>query len=173
MFAAQTYGVTPDIICGGKGLATGVSSAGAMIAREGSADCFYGPLASNVQFQHGHTFAGNPLAAAAAIATNRIELVEGDYAARARRLGDRLRLRLEGLKSTGVVREVRGLGVLLAVELVQDATTNEPFPADRKLGGGPPHGGARQRPRSADRFPDWFAVCPPLIAEDSDIDDLR
>jgi adenosylmethionine-8-amino-7-oxononanoate aminotransferase len=170
MFAAQTYGVTPDIICGGKGLATGVIPAGAMMAREDLADCFYGPPASNVQFQHGHTFAGNPLAAAAAIATID-ELVEGDYAARARRLGDRLRLRLEGLKSTGVVREVRGLGVLLAVELVQNATTNEPFPADRKLG-------EALRMAALDNGlilridPDWFAVCPPLIAEDSDIDDL-
>jgi len=170
MFAAQTYGVTPDIICGGKGLATGVIPAGAMMVREDLADCFYGPLASNVQFQHGHTFAGNPLAAAAAIATID-ELVEGDYAARARRLGDRLRSRLENLKSTGVVREVRGLGVLLAVELVQDATTNEPFPADRKLG-------EALRMAALDNGlilridPDWFAVCPPLIAEESDIDDL-
>jgi adenosylmethionine-8-amino-7-oxononanoate aminotransferase len=170
MFAAQTYGVTPDIICGGKGLATGVIPAGAMMAREDLADGFYGPLDSNVQFQHGHTFAGNPLAAAASIATID-ELVEGDYAARARRLGDRLRRRLEGLKSTGVVREVRGLGVLLAVELVQDATTNEPFPADRKLG-------EALRMTALDNGlilridPDWFAVCPPLIAEDGDIDDL-
>jgi adenosylmethionine-8-amino-7-oxononanoate aminotransferase len=170
MFAAQTYGVTPDIICGGKSLATGVIPAGAMMAREDLADCFYGPLASNVQFQHGHTFAGNPLAAAAAIATID-ELVEGDYAGRARRLGERLRLRLEGLTSTGVVREVRGLGVLLAVELVQDAATNEPFPADRKLG-------EALRPAALDNGlilridPDWFAVCPPLIAEDGDIDDL-
>jgi adenosylmethionine-8-amino-7-oxononanoate aminotransferase len=150
MFAAQTYGV--------------------MMAREDLADCFHGPLASSVQFQHGHTFAGNPLAAAAAIATID-ELVEGDYAARARRLGDRLRNRLEGLRSTGVVREVRGLGVLLAVELVQDAATNEPFPADRKLGDA-------LRMAALDNGlilridPDWFAVCPPLIAEESDIDDL-
>jgi adenosylmethionine-8-amino-7-oxononanoate aminotransferase len=170
MFAAQTYGVTPDILCGGKGLATGVIPVGAMMVREDLADCFYGPLASNVQFQHGHTFAGNPLAAAAAIATID-ELVEGDYAARARRLGDRLRSRLEGLKSLGVVREVRGLGVLLAVELVQDATTNEPFPAERKLG-------EALRAAALDNGlilridPDWFAVCPPLIAEESDIDDL-
>lgn len=49
MFAAQTYGVTPDIICAGKGLATGVIPAGAMMAREDLAECFYGPPAANVQ----------------------------------------------------------------------------------------------------------------------------
>ena len=66
---------------------------------------------------------------------------------------------------------MRGLGVLLAVELVQDATTNEPFPADRKLG-------EALRMAALDNGlilridPDWFAVCPPLIAEDGDIDEL-
>ena len=170
MFAAQTYGVTPDILCGGKGLATGVIPVGAMMVREDLADCFYGPLESNVQFQHGNTFAGNPLAAAAASATID-ELVAGDYPAKARRLGDRLRTRLEGLKATGVVREVRGLGVLLAVELVQDAATNEPFPVGRKLGEAL-RGPALDNGLILRIDPDWFAVCPPLIAEESDIDDL-
>ena len=71
-----------------------------------------------------------------------------------------------------MVREVRGLGVLLAVELVQDAKTNEPFPADRKLGE------ALRMPALDNGLilridPDWFAVCPPLVAEESDIDELR
>ncbi len=170
MFAAQTYGVTPDILCSGKGLASGVIPAGAMIASDQLADCFYGPSEAEVQFQHGHTFAGNPLAAAAAIAVID-ELVEHELPQKARRLGDHLRLRLERLKSTGFVREVRGLGVLLAVEFVRDAGTNEPFPADRKLGDA-------LRQTSLDNGiilridPDWFAVCPPLIAEERDIDDM-
>ena len=69
------------------------------------------------------------------------------------------------------MREVRGLGVLLAVELVQDPETNEPFPDGRKLG-------EALRQTSLDNGlilridPDWFAVCPPLIAEDDDIDEL-
>ncbi len=170
MFAAQTYGVTPDILCSGKGLASGVIPAGAMIASDQLADCFYGPPEAEVQFQHGHTFAGNPLAAAAAIAVID-ELVEHELPQKARRLGDHLRLRLERLKSTGFVREVRGLGVLLAVEFVRDAGTNEPFPPDRKLGDA-------LRQTSLDNGmilrvdPDWFAVCPPLIAEERDIDDM-
>jgi len=64
MFAAQTLGVTPDIICCGKGLSNGALPIGAMIAREDMADAFYGLPADNVEFAHGHTFAGNPLAAA-------------------------------------------------------------------------------------------------------------
>ena len=62
-------------------------------------------------------------------------------------------------------------GSCFAVELVQDATTNEPFPAERKLG-------EALRMTALDNGlilridPDWFAVCPPLIAEDGEIDDL-
>ncbi len=170
MFAARTYDVTPDILCSGKGLASGVMPVGAMMAREDYADAFYGSLEDNVQFQHGNTFAGNPLAAATAVACID-ELVEGEYALKARRLGAQLRGRLEGLKETGVVREVRGLGVLLAVELVEDATTNRPFPAGRKLG-------EALKMTALDNGlilridPDWFAVCPPLIADEADIDDL-
>ena len=170
MFAAQTYGVVPDILCSGKGLASGVIPMGALMAREHLADSFYGRPEAEVQFQHGHTFAGNPLAAAAAIAVID-ELVEKELPHKARRLGSHLRARLEELKTMGVVREVRGLGVLLAVELVEDPATNRPFPAGRKLG-------EALRQTSLDNGlilridPDWFAVCPPLIAEDDDIDEL-
>jgi adenosylmethionine-8-amino-7-oxononanoate aminotransferase len=68
MFAAQTYGVTPDIICCGKGLSSGMLPIGAMIAREDMAEAFWGTAADNVQFAHGHTFAGNPLASAVGMA---------------------------------------------------------------------------------------------------------
>jgi adenosylmethionine-8-amino-7-oxononanoate aminotransferase len=170
IFAAQTYDVVPDILCSGKGLANGVIPMGAMTAREDLADAFYGPPEAEIQFQHGNTFAGNPLAAAAAIAVID-ELVEQKLPQRARQLGAQLRARLEALSALGVVREVRGLGVLLAVELVQDPQTNEPFPAGKKLG-------EALRQTSLDNGlilridPDWFAVCPPLIASESEIDEM-
>src|SRR5207244_6059765 len=80
MFAAQTFGVTPDIICSGKGLSSGAVPLGVMIAREDMADAFWGAERDNVQFEHGHTFAGNPLAAAVGIAVID-ELVEKDLPA--------------------------------------------------------------------------------------------
>ena len=64
MFAAQTFGVTPDLICCGKGLSSGMLPIGAMIAREDMAEAFWGNAEDDVQFAHGHTFAGNPLACA-------------------------------------------------------------------------------------------------------------
>lgn len=170
MFAAQTFGVTPDILCSGKGLASGAIPIGAMMVREDLADAFYGPVEADVQFSHGHTFAGNPLSCAAAIACID-EIVEKELDKKARRLGDHLAARLEGLKRHGIVREVRGKGVLRGVELVQDAASNQPFPAGRKLGDALKKT-ALENGLIMRISPDWFAVSPPLIATESDIDDL-
>ena len=60
MFAAQTFGVTPDIMCVGKGISSGAIPLAAMIAREDMAVAFLGPSEAEVQFAHGHTYAGNP-----------------------------------------------------------------------------------------------------------------
>ncbi|HJX40751.1 MAG TPA: aminotransferase class III-fold pyridoxal phosphate-dependent enzyme [Anaerolineales bacterium] len=170
MFAAQTFGVVPDILCSGKGLSGAVIPSGAIMVREDLAESFYGRPEQEIQFFHGHTYAGNPLAAAAGIAVIE-ELVEKRLPEKARRLGERLRRGLEGLKDLGVVREVRGKGVLLGVELVEDPRSNAPFPAGRKLGD------ALKRTALEHGLilridPDWFAVSPPLIAEEADLDEL-
>lgn len=155
MFAAQTFGVTPDIICLGKGISSGAVPLSAMIAREDMADAFEGP---GRNFAHGHTFAGNPLACAVGIAVLD-EVVEKDYCATARRLGDSLRTRLESLSSLGIVREVRGRGVLLGVELNREigATLKKTALANGLI-------------MRVD--PWWFAVAPPLIATEADLDEM-
>ena len=170
MFAAQTFGVTPDIICAGKGLSSGAMPVGAMMAREDMGQAFYGAVENDIQFAHGHTYAGNPLACAVGIAVID-EIVEQELDKKARRLGAHLVERFEGLKRYGVVREVRGKGVLQGVELVQDVETMSPFPAGRKLGD------ALKKTALENGLvmrinPDWFAVSPPLIADESDIDEM-
>lgn len=170
MFAAQTFGVNPDILCLGKGIASGAIPFAAMVAREDMADAFYGPLEADIQFAHGHTYAGNPLACSVGIAVID-EIVENQLHLKARRLGAYLRSKLETLKDLGVVREVRGKGVLLGVELVEDATTMKPFPPGRKLGDHLKKT-AIENGLIMRIDPDWFAVSPPLIAEESDIDEM-
>jgi adenosylmethionine-8-amino-7-oxononanoate aminotransferase len=157
MFAAQTFGVTPDIICTGKGISSGAVPLGAMIAREDLAEAFdQGP---GTQFAHGHTFAGNPLACAAGLAVIQ-EIVEQDLCAKAERLGAYLFERLQCLKKLGVVREIRGRGILLGVEFNQ------------------PELGLRLKKTALQNGiilrvdPSWFAVAPPLIAEESDLDEM-
>jgi len=167
MFAAQTFGVTPDIICCGKGLSNGALPMGAMIVREDWAEAFYGAPEDNIQFAHGHTFAGNPLAAAVGIAVIDTILDEQlDW--NARRIGDYLASRLERLARHGVVREVRGRGVLRGVELVRDTRSMAPFPE---------LGNALKRVAIENGLilrvdPSWFAVSPPLIADESRIDEM-
>jgi adenosylmethionine-8-amino-7-oxononanoate aminotransferase len=167
MFAAQTLGVTPDIICSGKGLSSGAVPLGVMIAREDMADAFWGSQEDGLQFAHGHTFAGNPLSAAVGIAVID-ELVEKDLPAKALRLGAYLADRLRCLKKFGVVREVRGKGVLLGVEFVKDTNSMEPFPelgAALKIT-------ALENGVILRVDPSWFAVAPPLIAEEKDLDEM-
>jgi adenosylmethionine-8-amino-7-oxononanoate aminotransferase len=167
MFAAQTFGVTPDIICAGKGLSSGVIPLGAMIAREDMAEAFYGPQEAEIQFAHGHTFAGNPLAAAVGLAVID-EIVEKKLDKKAQVLGEYLAKKLEGLKKYGVVREVRGKGLLRGVELVKDTKKMEPF---NELGL------ALKKTSIKNGLimrinPNWFAVAPALIAEKADIDEM-
>ncbi len=165
MFAAETFGVTPDLLCVGKGISSGAIPLGAMIARMELAEAFSAPPEN--YFAHGHTYAGNPLACAAGIAVIDT-IVEFDLCRRAEVLGALLRQRLEGLKRLGVVREVRGKGVLLGVELVRDTRTMAPLP---ELG--------RALKRTALKRgiilridPSWFAVSPPLIATEGDIEEI-
>jgi adenosylmethionine-8-amino-7-oxononanoate aminotransferase len=167
MFAAQTFGVTPDIICCGKGLSSGVIPMAAMIAREDLAEAFWGEPDQNLQFAHGYTFAGNPLACAVGIAAID-EIVEKHLDRKARRLGDYLAARLERLKQYGVVREVRGKGILLGVELVKDTASMAPYPE---------LGNALKKTALKNGLilrvdPSWFAVAPALIAEESDLDEM-
>jgi len=167
MFAAQTYDVTPDIICCGKGLSSGMMPIGAMIAREDMAEAFWGAASDDVQFAHGHTFAGNPLSAAVGIAVIN-EIIENRLDEKAVRMGERLKARLEGLRKYGVVREVRGKGILLGVELVKDTRTLAPFPE---------LGMALKKATLRNGLilrvdPSWFAVSPALVASDDELDEM-
>jgi adenosylmethionine-8-amino-7-oxononanoate aminotransferase len=138
-----------------------------MVAREDLASSFDGEQTDAKFFAHGHTFAGNPLASAVGIAVLD-EIQEKNLCQKAARLGEYLRRRLERLKQTGVVREVRGKGILLGVELVRDTESMAPFPE---------LGLALKRTALRNGLilridPSWFAVAPPLIAEESDLDEM-
>jgi adenosylmethionine-8-amino-7-oxononanoate aminotransferase len=167
MFAAQTFGVTPDLICCGKGLSSGMMPIGAMIAREDMANAFWGNVEDDVQFAHGHTFAGNPMACAVGIAVLD-EIVENGLAEKAMETGEYLAAKLAELKKYGVVREVRGKGILRGVELVKSTQTMEPYPD---------LGDALKRTALDNGLimridPTWFAVAPALVASKSEINEM-
>ena len=167
MFAAQTFGVAPDIICCGKGMSSGAIPLAAMIAREEMGEVFLGPAEDETNFSHGHTFASNPLGCAVGMAVID-EIVEKGLDRKAGELGNYLAARLEGLKRYGVIREVRGRGLFRGVELVRDTRSMEPFP---ELGMALKHT-ALKNGLIIRVDPTWFAVGPALIAEKRDIDEM-
>jgi 4-aminobutyrate aminotransferase/(S)-3-amino-2-methylpropionate transaminase len=118
MWASQHYGLEPDILIASKSLASGLPIA----SITGRAEILDAPHEGSL----GGTFGGNPVAAAAALAT--IELFEKhDLPARARKIGERVRARFEELwKKCPTVGNVRGLGAMMALEFVRDRATKEP-----------------------------------------------
>ncbi|NOX62324.1 MAG: acetyl ornithine aminotransferase family protein [Chloroflexi bacterium] len=110
MFACQHWGVEPDIICLAKGIASGMPL-GAIVAR---ADIMNWPPGA-----HASTFGGNPLSCVAALAT--IDLLENGFIEMAAESGAYLKTRLQTIAQRHPhIGDVRGLGLMLAVELVKD-----------------------------------------------------
>ena len=111
LFAYQHYGIEPDIMTLAKGLGGGVPI-GALLAKEKAS--VFGPG------DHGSTFGGNPLACAAGYATLKY-ILEHNVVENCRQVGNYLKASLEGLKAKFEnIIEVRGLGLLVAVELSSD-----------------------------------------------------
>jgi len=118
LFAVEHFGVEPDILVSAKGIADGFPLS-ATIARPEVADSFR-------PGEHLSTFGGNPVSCAAALANLGV-MLEADLPGRAARLGaaalERLRRDSRGLARVG---EVRGLGLMIGIELVRDRGTKEP-----------------------------------------------
>jgi adenosylmethionine-8-amino-7-oxononanoate aminotransferase len=171
LFAAETFGVTPDVLCVGKGLGGGYAPLSAMICRRPIADAFWGPISSNPGFVEGHTFEGNPVSCAAGLAVLR-EILEQDLCANARVQGERLRAGFRRLaQKHGVIGDIRGKGLLQGIEFVRNPATREPFPAQQAFG--------VQVGRQAlengllCRFdPNWIAFGPPLVVTGEQIDEM-
>jgi 4-aminobutyrate aminotransferase-like enzyme len=118
LFAIEHYGVEPDLITVAKSIAMGLPLSGVI----GKAEIMDAPGDSAI----GGTYVGNPVAQAAALAVLDV-IGEEDLCARASVLGDTMRARMEGWKQRfRQIGDVRGLGAMLAIELVKDPATREP-----------------------------------------------
>jgi 4-aminobutyrate aminotransferase len=118
MFASEHFGLEPDIVTLAKGIASGMPL-GALLARDEVMQWRSGG--------HGSTFGGNPVSVAAARAT--FDLLEGGLVDNAARVGERLiGLLRSRLTRHEVVGDVRGLGLMIGVEIVRDRRGREPAP---------------------------------------------
>lgn len=133
MFACEHERVVPDLLCLAKGITGGYLPLAATLATDEIWRAFLGTYAESKTFYHGHTYGGNPLAAAAALATLDVFEEEQTLAKlppKIARLGEHLQ-RLSGHQHVGSVRQC---GLIGAVELVRDRATREPYPWTEKRG---------------------------------------
>ena len=129
-FAFEQEGVIPDMVTLAKGLGAGYQPIGALMVRE--------PLFAEIErgsgaFLHGHTYVGHAIACAASLAVQTVideENLVSKVAMSGQELKDRLDHRFGSHPNVG---DIRGRGLLLALELVKDRATKEPFPASIKL----------------------------------------
>jgi adenosylmethionine---8-amino-7-oxononanoate aminotransferase len=133
LFACEQEGVRPDLMCVAKGLTGGYLPLAATLATDEIYDAFLADPAEGKTFFHGHTYTGNPLGCAAALASMRL-FDERRILENVRTVSRQIAARLEALRDCPFVGDVRQKGVMVGVELVRDRKTCEPFPPGRRLG---------------------------------------
>jgi adenosylmethionine-8-amino-7-oxononanoate aminotransferase len=133
LFACEQEGVRPDILCTAKGLTGGYLPLAATLTTEEIYRGFLGEYRELRTFFHGHTYTGNPLACAAAIANLEVFGKENTLG----KLQPKIRLlsqELEKFKELAHVGEVRQKGFMVGIELVRDKRTREPYALEEKIG---------------------------------------
>lgn len=128
MFAIEHYDVTPDIMCVAKGMSSGYSPIGAVIASDKVFNQIM--IEGSGQFKHGHTYGGNPLSCA--IASKVMSIIKRDnILGNVEKRSQQLMNKLHTLNRFNCIGDIRGKGLLMGIEFVLNKTTKEPF--DKKL----------------------------------------
>jgi adenosylmethionine-8-amino-7-oxononanoate aminotransferase len=133
MFACEQAGIRPDYLCLSKGLTGGYLPLSAVLTTEPIYQAFYDEYVRLNAFLHSHSYTGNPLACAAANATLAI-FREQDVLGRNRASAAKMASSVLHLNEHPNVAEIRQRGMILAIELVQDRVTRQPFPWQERRG---------------------------------------
>ncbi len=168
LFACEHEGVEPDIMALGKGLTGGYLPVAATLTSEAIYDAFYGEAAELKALYHGHSFTGNQLGCAVALAS--LDLFERDGLLRRVQESSRLvARRLEQVAALPHVGEVRQRGLMVGIELVADRATKEPFDWHERTG---QRVCARARELGMITRPlgDVVVFLPPLASEPDDLE---
>lgn len=133
MFACQHEGVTPDLMAISKGLTGGYMPLAATLTTEAIYRAFLGRYDEWKTFFHGHSYTGNPLGCALALAN--LEIFRREQTLEQVRKKSRLLARLlQPLAELPHVGDIRQCGFMVGIELVQDRHTKTPYPLDRRIG---------------------------------------
>ena len=133
MFACEQAGITPDMLCIGKGLTGGYLPLASCLTTDEIYQAFYADYETMRGFLHSHSYTGNPLSCAAANAT--LDIFEQDDVINANRsLATHMRSALKRFWQHPHVADVRQTGMIAAIEMVKDKKTREPFPWQERRG---------------------------------------
>ncbi len=133
LFACEQAAITPDFLCLSKGLTGGYLPLCAVLTTDTIYQAFYDEYASLKGFLHSHSYTGNPLACAAALAT--LDIIRQDNVIdRNRQLAERMRSATHHFNDHPHVAEVRQTGMILAIELVKDKALRTPYPWQERRG---------------------------------------
>lgn len=133
MFAVEQEGVRPDLLCVAKGLTGGYLPLAATLATDEIHAAFLGEVKDKRTFFHGHTYTGNPLACAAAVANLALFTSERTLE-RMKPVAARMASRLEAIAALPHVGEIRQRGLMIGVELVKDRATKEEYAYGERIG---------------------------------------
>jgi adenosylmethionine-8-amino-7-oxononanoate aminotransferase len=133
LFACQREGVVPDLLCVAKGLTGGYLPVAATLATDKIYNAFLGRYDEYRHFFHGHTYTGNALGCAAALATLRL-LADPEVLESVNRKAAALRAALEPLAGQSNVGDIRQAGLMCGIELVADKSTKATFPPAERIG---------------------------------------
>lgn len=165
MFGSETFGISPDIMTTAKGITSGYVPLSAIFVGDRVADVL---IEQGGEFYHGFTYAGHPVACAVALAN--LDIIEGqNLAAAAARQGEALLAGLRGaLGDHPLVSEIRGRGLMLAIELAEDRAAHKPYPSSAKVGltcrNFATEGGLVMR-----ACRDTMVLAPPLVISDEEV----
>lgn len=163
MFACEHEGVTPDLLCVGKGLTGGYLPLAATLATRQVFDAFLGEPHEGKTFFHGHTYTGNALSCAAAIAS--IERMQkGRLVDRVATNAPALAGMLSRLKGLPHVGEIRQKGYMIGIDLLADVASNRPFDPKARVGAAVCRA-IRDRGIILRPLGDTIVIFPPLVIE--------
>ncbi|MGQ3377915.1 adenosylmethionine--8-amino-7-oxononanoate transaminase [Priestia endophytica] len=133
MFACEHENVQPDLMAAGKGITGGYLPIAVTFATERIYEAFYDDYSNMKTFFHGHSYTGNQLGCAVALENLRLFEVE-DIVEKVAEKSESLKQLLNTLYELPHVGDVRQLGFMCGIELVQSKETRQPFPSDKRIG---------------------------------------
>lgn len=171
MWGSETYRINPDIVTCAKQLSSAYLPIAAVMISDPIYQAFVEQSRKLGAYGSGHTYGGHPVSAAVALETLKI-YEERDIVGHVREVTPRFQTRLHALADHPLVGEARGIGLIGAVEIVADKNSREQFPADVKAGAIIAEKIFEQGLIVRGLPGDAVATCPPLIIDDTQIDEL-